>query len=65
MEHAEPLQERDITPGEADPRYQYRLMLRWCRRFGKTDLDWVTLAAALPGPQPVSAADSPGRLIPT
>jgi hypothetical protein len=37
---------RDIEPGEADLRYQYRLMRRWCRRFGKTDLDWVTLAAA-------------------
>jgi len=33
------------TVGEDDLRHQYRLMLRWSRWFGKSDLDWVMLAA--------------------
>ncbi|MGH7821927.1 MAG: hypothetical protein ACREQ9_19365 [Candidatus Binatia bacterium] len=28
-----------------DLRYQYRVMVRWCRLFRRTDLDWVELAA--------------------
>ena len=29
-----------------DIRYEYRVMLRWCRLFQKTDRDWVELEAA-------------------
>src|SRR6266542_861363 len=36
---------RAMALAEADLRHQYRLMLRWCRWFGKTDLEWVTAAA--------------------
>jgi hypothetical protein len=28
-----------------DIRYQLHVMLRWCSRFGKSDFDWVELAA--------------------
>jgi hypothetical protein len=28
-----------------DIRYQLHVMLRWCSRFGKSDRDWVELAA--------------------
>lgn len=30
---------------DADIRYEYRVMVRWCRLFRKTDWDWVELAA--------------------
>lgn len=29
-----------------DIRYQFRVMVRWCRMFHKTDVDWVALEAA-------------------
>lgn len=28
-----------------DLRYQYRVMIRWCRLFHRSDFDWVALAA--------------------
>lgn len=28
-----------------DIRYEYRVMRRWCRMFGKSDLEWVQLSA--------------------
>jgi hypothetical protein len=31
---------------EDDIRYELEVMIRWCRWFGKTDWDWVSLAAA-------------------
>lgn len=29
-----------------DIRHEYRVMIRWCRLFHKTDWDWVELEAA-------------------
>jgi hypothetical protein len=29
-----------------DIRYEYRVMVRWCRLFRKTDVEWVELQAA-------------------
>jgi hypothetical protein len=30
---------------EEDIRHELRVMIRWCRWFGKTDFDWVAIAA--------------------
>lgn len=30
---------------DADIRYEFRVMVRWCRMFRKTDIDWVNLEA--------------------
>jgi hypothetical protein len=31
---------------DEDIRYQFRVMVRWCRMFQKTDVDWVNIEAA-------------------
>lgn len=30
---------------DADIRYEFHVMVRWCRMFRKTDIDWVSLEA--------------------
>lgn len=30
---------------DEDIRYEWKVMIRWCRMYGKTDWDWVRLGA--------------------
>ena len=39
-------QPRRYALNEEDIRYELKVMIRWCRWFGKTDFEWVQLAAA-------------------
>jgi hypothetical protein len=44
---------------DEDIRYEFRVMVRWCRLFQKTDVDWVELGAVrFRNRHPVLAADS-------
>lgn len=39
------MQPRRYSLSDQDIYYEYRVMVRWCRLFRKTDFDWVVLEA--------------------
>jgi hypothetical protein len=46
---------------DEDIRYEFRVMLRWCRLYRKTDVDWVELEAErFRRRHPVMRIDRPG-----